>query len=115
MAKILIIDDDDLIRSSLARCFSDMGHDIVLAQNLTEGMSHAATGVDVIYLDLNLPDGDGQTAINELAATPTKPEIIIITGLPDNFGAQETLNSGAWDYIQKPATPSSLKIGRAHV
>lgn len=109
MAKILIIDDDDLIRSSLARCFSDMGHDIVLAQNLTEGMSHAATGVDVIYLDLNLPDGDGQTAINELAATPTKPEIIIITGLPDNFGAQETLNSGAWDYIQKPATPSSLK------
>lgn len=109
MARILIIDDDELIRSSLSRCFESLGHDVLLAEGLVKGIGLAQKGVDVIYLDLNLPDGDGHTAIDQLSATPDNPEIIILTGLKDNFGAQETLTSGAWDYIQKPTTPSALK------
>jgi two-component system NtrC family response regulator len=109
MARVLIIDDDELILSGLSRCFGDLGHDILTADSLSRGLDQARTGVDVIYLDLNLPDGDGHMSINELSATPGGPEVIVLTGLKDNFGAQETLTSGAWDYIQKPATPSVLK------
>jgi two-component system NtrC family response regulator len=109
MAKVLIIDDDELIRSTLGRCFSGMGHEAVPAASLREGLDRAAGGVDVIYLDLDLPDGDGQEAVNELAAMPGRPEIIVLTGLRDNFGAQGTLADGAWDYIQKPATPASIR------
>ena len=109
MARILIIDDDELIRNGLTRCFADLGHDVVQADGLVSGGRLARDGADVIYLDLNLPDGDGRTAINELATAPGSPEIIVLTGLKDNFGAQETLTSGAWDYIQKPATPTALR------
>ena len=113
MARILIIDDDELIRSGLSRCFGDLGHEVLTAHGLGQGIERARSGVDVIYLDLSLPDGDGHTAINELSAAPGGPEIIVLTGLRDNFGAQETLTSGAWDYIQKPATPSILKSSLA--
>ena len=109
MARILVIDDDELIRNSLSRCFTDMGHAVLLAGSLSDGIAQAETGVDIIYLDLNLPDGDGHEAINELSATSTHPEIIVITGLRDSDGAHKILDSGAWDYIQKPATPSSIK------
>jgi len=109
MARILIIDDDELIRSGLTRCFAQLDHDVVQAPGLVEGRRLAREGVDVVYLDLNLPDGDGRAAINDLAAAPGSPEVIVLTGLKDNFGAEETLTSGAWDYIQKPATPTILR------
>lgn len=109
MARILIIDDDALIRRSLSRCFSELDHEVIQAEGLMQGTALAQKGVDIIYLDLNLPDGDGRTAINDLSATSGNPEIIVLTGLSDNFGAEETLTSGAWDYIQKPATPATLR------
>jgi len=109
MARILIIDDDHLIRSSLARCFEGLGHEVLDADGLTKGISTARKGVDVVYLDLNLPDGDGRTVIHELSTSPGNPEIIVLTGESDNFGAEETLTSGAWDYIRKPANPATLR------
>jgi two-component system NtrC family response regulator len=109
MARILIIDDDELIRSSYARCFADLGHEILVAASLAEGGEHAAAGVDVIYLDLDLPDGDGKKAIDALASAPGRPEIVVVTGLGSNYGAREALDGGAWDYIQKPASPMTLR------
>ncbi len=109
MARILVIDDDELVRASLSRCLADMGHEVLLAGGLRQGRLLAETGVDVIYLDLDLPDGDGQQAVDILAALPSRPEIIVITGLGNNHGARQTLASGAWDYLRKPASPQSVR------
>ena len=109
MARILIIDDDPLIQSSFTRCLGEMGHEILAAGSLREGFALAETGVDVVYLDLNLPDGDGKKGVDALAATAGRPEVIIITGAGNNYGAQETLGSGAWDYLPKPASPAILR------
>ena len=109
MARILVIDDDVLVRKSLARLFADLGHDVLLAENLAEGKARAEKGVDVIYLDLDLPDGDGLRVIDDLAATDRHPEIIVITGMGSSYGAQQTLQSHAWDYISKPASPQAVK------
>ncbi len=109
MARILVIDDDELVRAGLSRCLADTGHEVLLAGDLAEGRRRAEAGVDVIYLDLDLPDGDGQRAVGELAALPSKPEIIVITGLGNNHGARQTLTSGAWDYLRKPASPHSVR------
>jgi len=109
MARILVIDDDVLVRKSLSRLFEDMGHDVLLAENLAEGKAQAGKGVDVIYLDLDLPDGDGLKAIDDLSATDGHPEVIVITGMGSSYGAQKTLQSHAWDYISKPASPQVVK------
>ncbi|HEU6437566.1 MAG TPA: sigma 54-interacting transcriptional regulator [Nitratidesulfovibrio sp.] len=109
MGRVLVIDDDMLVRNSLSRCIADMGHQVLLAGSLAEGLEHAEAGVDVVYLDLNLPDGDGQHAIDALAASAGRPEIVVITGLGNNYGAQGTLARGAWDYITKPASPRLIR------
>lgn len=113
MSRLLVIDDDEFIRKSLKRLFTEMGHETLLAASLEEGVERASQGVDVIFLDLDLPDGAGQKAIDALAATHGGPEIIVITGMGDDYGAQETLASGVWDYIRKPASPATVKASLA--
>ncbi len=109
MARILVIDDDELVRKSFLRLFSGMGHEVLLADSLGAGEAEARKGVDVICLDLDLPDGDGLKAIDALAAAEGHPEVIVITGLGSFYGAQETLQGKAWDYIRKPASPQVIK------
>jgi len=108
MAKILIIDDDALVGKSLYRLFHDNGHDVVVVETLSSGLSEAKRGVDVVYLDLDLPDGDGLSVIDELANVPSQPEVIVITGMGSEHAAQKTMESSAWDYISKPASPQAV-------
>jgi len=113
MAKILIIDDEVMVRRTLQRCLADMGHETFLAESLKEGLTLASRNVDVIFLDLGLPDGEGQKAIDSLRASSSKPEVIVITGRGDNYGAEEVLRRGAWDYIRKPASPMVVRSALA--
>lgn len=108
MVRILIIDDDPLVRNSFSRLFIDEGHEVLSAGNLSKGIQEAGTGVDVIYLDLQLPDGDGVHAIDTLSNSPGQPEIIVITGLGAGYGAMQSVESNAWDYITKPASPQVI-------
>ncbi|WP_419175965.1 sigma-54-dependent transcriptional regulator [Desulfosediminicola sp.] len=108
MARILVVDDDQLIRRSLIRLFKDSGHEVVEASTLHQGVQAAEDGVDVIYLDLGLPDGDGLKAIDQLASVGSRPEIIVITGKGSMYGAEKSMDSSVWDYIQKPASPQQV-------
>jgi len=109
MARVLIIDDDPLVCRSIGRCVADMGHEALAAGCLAEGLALAQTGVDTVYLDLSLPDGEGQNAVEALSSTPWKPEVIVITGMGGNYGAEDSLAQGAWEYISKPASPAIIR------
>jgi len=108
MARILIIDDDILVRKSLSRIFEDKDHEVALASTLESGMSLASKGTDVVFLDLDLPDGDGLQAIDALSAVDSHPEVIVVTGMGSNYAAQKSMESSAWDYISKPASPQVM-------
>lgn len=109
MARILVVDDDALVRNSFSRLFRDEGHEVLTAASLEEGLAMAASGVDLVYLDLNLPDGEGVRAIDDLVSSPGTPEVIAITGMGFGYGAQQTIESKAWDYITKPASPQVIR------
>lgn len=109
MARVLIIDDDPLVCRSIERCVADMGHEALTAGSLKQGLALAATGVDTVYLDLSLPDGEGQNVVEALAACPSHPEVIVITGMGGNYGAEDSLAQGAWEYISKPASPAIIR------
>ncbi len=67
MANILIIDDDRLIRNTLARHTEDMGHKAVVAETLSEGIEKASwQPFDVVFLDVRLPDGSGLEALPKI-------------------------------------------------
>ena len=108
MARILVIDDDKLVLKSFSRLFKDKGHKVLLADTLSAGKEAAQKGVDVIYLDLDLPDGDGLHLIDDLTAMPWNPEVIVITGMGSDYAARKSMERNAWDYISKPASPSAV-------
>ncbi|TFH53244.1 MAG: response regulator, partial [Methanothrix sp.] len=101
MASILIIDDDKIICDLLFDMVSRMGHDVICAFSLKDGLEEAySKAFDVVFLDVRLPDGNGLIALPEIGRTPSLPEVIIITGNGDPDGAELAIKSGAWDYIE---------------
>lgn len=108
MAHILVIDDDKLVQKSFSRLFRDKGHEVILADTLSTGERSAQQGVDLIYLDLDLPDGDGLGLIDKLVKMPGNPEVIVITGMGSDYAARKSMESNAWDYIAKPASSAEI-------
>lgn len=111
MANILIIDDDLAICQALCRKMEKMGHLPQAAQSLETGRKIALEGeFDIILLDLELPDGNGLTALPDLLAAPSSPEVIIVTGTGDLNGADLAFKYGAWDFVPKPISLSSVAL-----
>ncbi|MDO9079899.1 MAG: sigma-54 dependent transcriptional regulator [Desulfuromonadales bacterium] len=111
MARILIIDDDELICTTLTRLVSGKGHDASSALNLLEGLRQAtAQACDVIFLDVRLPDGNGLDLLPKIEALPLAPEVIIMTGFGDPNGAELAIKCGAWDYIEKNSSVKDIVL-----
>jgi len=111
MAKILIVDDDQMLCEMLAYKLDDMGHGTVSRHLLSEGVQCANDlDFDLVLLDVGLPDGSGLTKIQELRSTASQPEIIVITGEGDLDGAETAIKTGAWDYIEKPLSTREIAL-----
>lgn len=111
MAKILIIDDDQMFCRLLSSALNVNGYVSSCAYCLEEGMKLVSTGsFDVVFLDVRLPDGNGLDKLPEIREAASEPEVIILTGAGTANGAELAINSGAWDYIQKPSSISSMTL-----
>ena len=103
MANILIVDDDQLLCDGLALRIAAIGHQVSCAYTLADAMEKARShSIDVVYLDVHMPDGNGIEALENIRKLPNPPEVIIMTGRGDADGAELAINNGAWDYIEKP-------------
>ncbi|MFA5515002.1 MAG: sigma-54 dependent transcriptional regulator [Desulfuromonadales bacterium] len=111
MASVLIIDDDDLIVSSLSMMVRRLGHGAASAASLGQGLRMAAEReFDVVFLDVRMPDGNGLEILPQIAEMPSAPEVIIVTGFGEPDGAELAINSGAWDYIEKGASVKEMTL-----
>ena len=111
MSKILIIDDDEKMTSTLAAILKREGHETGFAHNLKKGLKEAISRpFDVIFLDVMMPDGNGLDLLPELRETPSRPEVIIITAAGSPDGAEIAVKNGAWDYLQKPFSIEEIKL-----
>lgn len=111
MANILIIDDEEFIRESLSERINRLNHKVWTAATLQEGMEHLeATTFDLVFLDVNLPDGNGLEALPAIKQNQSTPEVIIITAVGSSQGASLAIQSGAWDYITKPFTREQISL-----
>lgn len=111
MAKVLIIDDDEMFCEMLSDMIRDMGHEVKFTHNLREGLREATSGgYDVVFLDVRMPDGSGLTALPMIRETADPPEVIIITGAGDPDGAELAIVNGAWDYIEKQSSIKRMTL-----
>lgn len=102
--KILIIDDDEILRESLSEQFSLYEEFFVqTAESATEGVNFARTEhVDLLIMDVGLPDMDGREAVKLLRKNGYKSPIIMLTGHDSDSDTILGLESGANDYVTKP-------------
>ena len=102
--KILIIDDDPELRGALTEQLSLYEeYEAVAAENGDKGVQAAKAGqIDLVIMDVGLPDIDGREAVRILRRNGFKAPIIMLTGHDTNSDTILGLESGANDYVTKP-------------
>ncbi|WP_035791542.1 response regulator transcription factor [Kitasatospora mediocidica] len=108
MAHVLLIEDDEPIRTSLTRSLTRLGHQVDSAGTAVEGIGLAVQqNADIVVLDLGLPDVDGLQALTMLRAAISVP-VVIATARDDECDTVRALNLGADDYVIKPFSVEHL-------
>lgn len=111
MLRILLIDDDDLLRSVLAKALSHAGHTVIQAADGQQGIELArATAVDVVITDLVMPVQEGVETILQLKRERPKIPVIAISGGLSNSHLYLDIAAkmGAKRILAKPFTPQEL-------
>jgi two-component system phosphate regulon response regulator OmpR len=109
LQRILVVDDDPEIRKLLARYIESQGFRVVLAASCRELRDKLATNhIDLIVLDVMLPDGSGLEVCRDLRAQRSSVPIILLTALKEDVDRIIGLEIGADDYLGKPFNPREL-------
>jgi two-component system, NtrC family, nitrogen regulation response regulator NtrX len=114
MARILIIDDEPAIRTTLASILEDEGHKAILCESGEEGLAqYAREEFDLILLDLWLPGIDGITVLERLRKAGAPP-VIVISGHGSIDSAVRATRLGAWDFLEKPLSLERVLLTVTH-
>jgi DNA-binding NtrC family response regulator len=107
--RVLIIDDEDIVRTSCHRILEPEGYSVKTADNGRAGFAllknHA---FDLVITDLMMPDMDGIDVLRKIKETWPDTEVIIMTGYGTVKTAVRAMKTGVFDYIEKPFTPEDL-------
>lgn len=108
-ARILIVDDDSGYRFSLRDYLAHLGYRIVEAGSCAEARQiFKSRELDLILLDLQLPDGDGLALLDEITQMGDAVEVIMISGHGTIEKAVQAMQKGACDFVPKPGEMSDL-------
>jgi two-component system KDP operon response regulator KdpE len=103
---VLLVEDDRVLRNSLREALSVEGYDLKTASSLADAsaqLKHLSPGmaIDLVVLDLGLPDGDGESLLTELRQSSNTP-VIVISAREAEGQKIQLLDQGADDYLVKP-------------
>ncbi|MCP4580495.1 MAG: PAS domain S-box protein [candidate division Zixibacteria bacterium] len=108
---ILIIDNEAAIRQSFADCLDDRDYRTLTAENGRIGLEiFAREKVDLVLVDLRMPEVDGLEVLARITATSPDTPLIVVSGTGVIGDAVEALHGGAWDYLLKPIEDLSVLI-----
>ena len=108
---ILIVDDDFLIRESLAELLRLDGYDVDAAQGGHEALNKlAAHTYDLIFTDINMPEVTGFDILREVNLKYPETRVCLITGFGEIQTAVQAIKQGAYDYVQKPLVDDDIKM-----
>ncbi len=111
MAKILIVDDETIIRESLRDWLADAGHNVLTADNGTQALEIITREKPAIAIaDLVMPGMDGIELLKMAKEVSPGTEVIIITAYGSIPTAISAVRAGAYDYIEKPFCPERAEL-----
>lgn len=109
--KILIVDDEKLLRWSLQQSLSKDGYTVFTAETGSEGLRIFREEMsDIVLLDIHLPDISGITVLEQIMEINRDAVVFMITAYSDVPTAVKTVKLGAYDFIEKPFNMDKLNI-----
>ncbi len=109
--KVLVIDDEKLLRWSLEQNLSRDGYQVITAEKGLGGITlFGEESPDITLLDVRLPDISGITVLEGIKEINKDAVVIMISAFGDVQTAVKTIKLGAWDFVEKPFNMDKLKI-----
>ena len=109
--RVLIIDDEQVIREGVRRALSGRGYTIDKAENGEKGIEMIRShGYDIVLLDLMMPGIDGFAVLDWIKENRPQTEVVVITGFATVSKAVTAMKQGAFDFVGKPFTPDYIRI-----
>ncbi len=110
-ARILIIDDERLLRWSLRRKCQDWEYEVVEAESIEQGKTvWSEEQPDLVLLDVRLPDGSGVDLLRAMRQEHAAAQVVMITADPKVEDVKTALRLGAYDYLTKPIDFDELQL-----
>lgn len=108
--RILIIDDEESIRSTLAVMLEGLGHEVTGVRDAASAFKELeAAQFDMAFLDLKLEGENGLEVLPELLRSNAKLDVVVFTAYASIDSAVEAMRRGAVDYLSKPFTPEQIR------
>ena len=101
-SRILVVDDEALIRWSLNERLTQEGHEVIEADSAKEALAKFGPGIDLVLLDYRLPDSDGLRVLKQIKASQPDVPVIMLTAVSSVETAVEAMKQGAHHYANKP-------------
>lgn len=108
--RLLLVDDDNRIRATLADYLRDSGFEIVTAASVAEAKRVNNIGIDLALLDLVLPDGTGLDILRDLRERFPTQAAVMISGEAGVADAVAAVKLGAFDFLEKPLSPEKVEL-----
>lgn len=100
--KILLVEDDAALRGALEELLCREGYDVIKASNVSSARSVLNSEVDLIMLDVGLPDGDGVSLCRQWRDEGVETPILFLTAKDEELDVVRGLDAGGNDYVTKP-------------
>ena len=109
-ARILVIDDEEALRVSVAKILSRLGHSVDTAGTATEGLALLSKQpYELVITDFRLPDLDGLEVIERARQLRPEAELLLFTGFGSIPLAVQAIKRGAYDFVTKPFKRADLE------
>ncbi len=109
--KIIVLEDDLIVRKNLEQQLRQRRYDVASAQNIAEAQELLGKdNFDLIFVDIRLPDGEGTDLLKEIQTRAFKPLVVMITGFGSVENAVSCMRDGAFDYIIKPFSSDTIDV-----
>ena len=107
--KILVVDDEEVVRLSHVRVLSGENSTVEAVWNAQEALRAMDTKhYDLVLLDVRMPGMDGMSLLKRIKEQWPEAEVIVITGYPEVESAKQAVKLGAYDYLTKPIGPDEV-------
>ena len=100
--KILLVEDDTALRGALEELLCREGYDVIKSSNVSSARSAMNPEVDLIMLDVGLPDGDGVSLCRQWRDEGVETPILFLTAKDEELDIVRGLDAGGNDYVTKP-------------